>query len=100
MKALGLIPFFLLGYVVVYVVYQRFFSPLAHIPGPFSASLSRWWLVKKTRGGQLHRDMIRQHEKYGHLVRTAPDEVSVADPRAIKKIYGMDRIFDAVISVG
>ena len=91
MLTLSLIPFLLLGYVAVYVVYQRFFSPLAGIPGPFSASLSRWWLVKKTRGGQMHRDMIMLHDHYGPLVRIAPDEVSVVDPTAIKKIYGTTR---------
>ena len=37
----------------------------------------------------MHRDMIRLHDQYGPLVRTAPDEVSVADAAAIKKIYGM-----------
>lgn len=92
MLTLSLIPCLVLVYVAVYAVYQRFLSPLAGIPGPFSASLSRWWLVKKTRGGQMHRDIIRLHDHYGPLVRTAPNEVSVADPTTIKKIYGAIRV--------
>ena len=32
--------------------------------------------------------MIRLHKKYGSLVRTGPDEVSVSDLSAIKAIYG------------
>ena len=32
--------------------------------------------------------MISLHARYGHLVRTGPDEVSVSDLTAIKKIYG------------
>ena len=73
---------------VVYIIYQRFISDLAKIPGPFAASLSRWWLVKYTRRGDLHRQTLRLHETYGPLVRLAPNEVSVADPSAIKQIYG------------
>lgn len=37
----------------------------------------------------MHRQLINLHEQYGPLVRTGPNEVSVADPAAIKKIYGM-----------
>ncbi len=73
----------------VYVAYQRYFSHLASIPGPFSASLSRYWLVKHTRRGDMHREMLRMHGAYGPLVRTGPNEISVVDPPAIKKIYGM-----------
>lgn len=32
--------------------------------------------------------MIALHKKHGKLVRTAPNEVSIADPTAIKTIYG------------
>lgn len=71
-----------------YVVYLRFLSPLSSIPGPFSASLSRLWLLKHSWDGDMHRTMIALHAKYGKLVRTAPDEVSVSDLNAIKKIYG------------
>jgi hypothetical protein len=71
-----------------YVIYLRFFSPLSAIPGPFSASVSRLWLLKHSWDGDMHRTMIRLHAKHGKLVRTAPDEVSVSDLSAIKKIYG------------
>lgn len=73
---------------VVYLIYESLFTPLARIPGPFAASLSRWWLVKHTRRGDLHRKTIQLHEKYGPLVRIAPNELSVANPSAIKQIYG------------
>ena len=32
--------------------------------------------------------MIDLHQRYGKLVRTGPNEVSVSDLAAIKKIYG------------
>ena len=79
--------------VAAYVVYQRYISGLAAIPGPVAASLSRWWLVKYTRQGDLHRQTLRLHEYYGPLVRIAPNEVSVANPSAIKQIYGEPRAY-------
>ncbi|KAI9677353.1 MAG: hypothetical protein M1822_008160 [Bathelium mastoideum] len=36
----------------------------------------------------MHRTLIALHEKHGKLVRTGPNEVSVADPGAIKIMYG------------
>ena len=75
--------------LLLYIVYQRLISPLSSISGPFEASLSKWWLIKRTRKGDFHRQIVRLHAAYGPLVRTGPNEVSVADPAAIKKIYGM-----------
>ena len=36
----------------------------------------------------MHRKMIDLHAKYGTLVRTGPNEISVSDLDAIKTIYG------------
>ena len=71
-----------------YVVYLHFLSPTSSIPGPFFASISRLWLLKHSWDGDMHRTMITLHAKHGKLVRTGPDEVSVSDLTAIKKIYG------------
>jgi hypothetical protein len=77
-----LVPF------LAHAIYLRFLSPLSSIPGPLSASLSRLWLLKHSWDGDMHRTMITLHAKHGKLVRTGPDEVSVSDLTAIKKIYG------------
>ncbi len=79
---------------VGYVLYQCFFSPLANVPGPLLAKLTRFWLVHKTLKGNLHRELVHLHSLYGSLVRIAPDEISVAEPTAFKKIYGMIRSFE------
>lgn len=73
----------------LYVVYCRFWSPLAGIPGPFAASLSRLWLVQQSRAGKMHRTMIDLHSRHGEIVRIGPNEVSVTNPEVIKKIYGL-----------
>ena len=84
-QLLYLLPILLFA---IYVAYQRFFSPLAGIPGPFGASLSRLWIVKHSWQGNMHRQMIDLHSKYGKIIRTGPNEVSVADVKALKAIYG------------
>lgn len=84
-----LLPALLLFVIPLYIyVSNRVLSPLARVPGPFWASLSRLWITKMSWDGQTHRDMIALHKKYGKLVRIAPGEVSVSDLEATKKIYG------------
>lgn len=91
-----LLPFFLFA---IYVVYQRVFSPLARIPGPFGASLSRLWIAKHSWQGDMHRQMLFLHSKYGHVVRTGPNEVSVADVNALKTIYGRFPVLSTTYSI-
>lgn len=79
---------FFIGSLVAYVIYQRVFHPLASVPGPFWASLTRLWITKHSWDGDMHRTMIALHAKHGALVRNGPNEVSVADLAAIKTIYG------------
>ncbi|KAK9784239.1 hypothetical protein SCARD494_13023 [Seiridium cardinale] len=78
-----------LGVCTVTVLTKRFFNdPLRSYPGPLFASLSRipfvYWSI---RGDQPFR--IKDiHDKYGDVVRVAPDELSFRSPRAWKDIYG------------
>lgn len=60
---------------LLYVVYQRLFSPLANIPGPYLASITRLWLAYNTWRGGTHEFLPALHRKYGPVVRIAPDEV-------------------------
>lgn len=79
---------------ISYTIYQRHFSPLANIPGPFLASLTSLWLAHAYRRGDWHHYSIRLHKTYGPIVRVAPGAVDVGgdDPAAtaatIKTIYG------------
>lgn len=61
--------------LVTYFLYQLFFSPLAGIPGPLLAKVSRLWMIRRARRGDMHRTMIALHRKHGGLVRTGPNEV-------------------------
>ena len=78
-------PLILLSLCIVPLAYYWVFGgPLGAIPGPLSARLSRVWLIKHSWQGDMHRTMIGLHKKYGKLVRTGPNEVSVSDLLAIK----------------
>ena len=67
--------------------FHAFGGPLGQIPGPLDARFSRLWMIKKSWQGDMHRTMIELHRKHGKLVRTGPNEVSVIDLSAIKRIY-------------
>ncbi|XPS73243.1 hypothetical protein M3J09_005393 [Ascochyta lentis] len=72
----------------VALAYTFLTDPLRKIPGPLAARFSRLWMVQRSRSGNMHTTMIALHSKHGKLVRTAPNEVSISDPAAIKTIYG------------
>lgn len=74
---------------LVSILYQAHFSPLSKIPGPFLAKYSRLWLAYHGFKGDFHTLLVELHETYGDLVRIGPDELSVADVEAVRKIYGI-----------
>ncbi|KAK3331258.1 benzoate 4-monooxygenase cytochrome P450 [Apodospora peruviana] len=67
-------------------IYRRHFSPIADIPGPFLASFTRLWHILRILNGDQNLELIRQHDKHGHFVRIAPNEISVSHPEGVKKI--------------
>ncbi len=77
---------FISSFLVIYL--GAFSGPLGKIPGPSSARLSRLWMVKHSWDGDMHRKMHELHRKNGKIIRTGPNEVSVSDLSASKKIYG------------
>lgn len=83
------VPISVLGLLCLLSVlyFLAFGGPLGPIPGPLGARFSRLWMIKHSWQGDMHRTMIKLHQKYGNLVRTGPNEVSVVDLSATKKIY-------------
>ena len=61
------------------IVYRIAFHPLRNIPGPFLAKLTGHWRNDRTWRGTWHDDILQLHERYGRVVRIAPNEVSVVD---------------------
>ncbi|KAH7386602.1 isotrichodermin C-15 hydroxylase [Cadophora sp. MPI-SDFR-AT-0126] len=82
----------LLGAIVligaVNLVYQRYFSPLSHIPGPWWAG-STFLYCRLLSDGTFNKKVQELHEKYGDVVRVAPREVSfICGEVAWDEIYG------------
>ena len=88
----------LLLYALVRVIYNVFFHPLSHFPGPRGAACTRWWLAYMELGRGVSLSTLRAdlHQKYGTLstlplfliarltlaqgdiIRIAPNEVNSA----------------------
>ncbi|KAH8706093.1 cytochrome P450 3A17 [Phaeosphaeriaceae sp. PMI808] len=69
-------------YYTALIIYRLFFHPLAKVPGPKLLAISS--LPKGIRlnlFGLWFRDVSELHEKYGRIIRTAPNEIAVdGDP--------------------
>ncbi|KAJ6024765.1 hypothetical protein N7540_005562 [Penicillium herquei] len=87
-EAFGLIGFTLLLYFVFNATYCAFFHPLSKHPGPWHLAISnipnRW----STISGNSSYWLFNLHNRYGPVVRVAPNEISYSDPQAWLDIYG------------
>ncbi|RBA18229.1 hypothetical protein FPRO05_10524 [Fusarium proliferatum] len=72
---------------------------LKHIPGPFWATVTEFWLMRKIWKGESWMDIeLRLHEEYGDVVRWGPRNVLFSDPAVIPIIYGTHNVFSKVIN--
>lgn len=76
-------------YLLVLAVYRLYFSPLAHLPGPKLAALTKFyeayyeiWLQ-----GQFSFHLDHLHERYGPIVRITPEEVHIRDSAFWDTLY-------------
>lgn len=74
-------------YLLVYIIYQRFFHPLAKYPGPFLASVTDLWQVHQFLTLRQPYHLTELHAKYGAFVRYGPDKLSITAEDAIPIIY-------------
>lgn len=92
-QSLYLLSAAICAYIIYHAVYLYFISPLCKIPGPWYASLTKWWMVYKTMKGIRAKTIHDLHERYGPWVRISPNEVSTCDSEAIVPIYGVNSDF-------
>jgi cytochrome P450 len=68
-------------------IYFIFFHPLSKFPGPKLWAISRLpWAFTVIRG-DLWQTLGKLHDRYGPVVRIAPDELTTISPNAWKEIY-------------
>ncbi|GAB7363733.1 hypothetical protein MBLNU230_g4301t1 [Neophaeotheca triangularis] len=66
-------------------IYRRFFHPLAKVPGPFLASVTK--LYQSYYNARFYLQIEKLHQQYGPIVRITPNEVHFTDPENYDKIY-------------
>lgn len=77
-----------LALLVLAVRLLRNYLRLKSIPGPFLAQFTDLWRSRAQNSPNFGFKMLELHRKYGPLVRTGPNFVSVSDPAAVPIIYG------------
>ncbi|KAL0937451.1 toxin biosynthesis cytochrome p450 [Colletotrichum truncatum] len=88
MALLGIISFSVILGLVAKCVYNAFFHPLRHYPGPKLAGVTRAYYLWYDIRGISHWKVKEWHEKYGEVVRIAPGELSYVSGQAWQTIYG------------
>ncbi|KAI0052784.1 putative cytochrome P450 [Auriscalpium vulgare] len=86
----------LITYQVLLVIYNLYFHPLAHFPGPRAAAATEIWLPYRElyKRESLSDLRIRLHKKYGDIIRIAPNELHFARPTVYNEIYNMKNRWD------
>ena len=81
----------LIGLFILYIsrkiVHNLYLHPLARFPGPRIAAITDLWYTIAFVGGDVHKTITRAHQKYGDVVRVAPNELSFRSPEAFQEIY-------------
>ncbi|KAL7908177.1 cytochrome P450 [Trichoderma velutinum] len=79
---------YFLGLFASIAVYRLFFHRLRRFPGPFAAKLTKFYGPYSARGGKSHIKFVELFEKYGDIVRIAPNELIVLSTDAQQKVHG------------
>ncbi|KAK3301896.1 cytochrome P450 [Chaetomium strumarium] len=87
----GFAVLFACGFIAVNIcqgIYNLFFHPLAKLPGPRTSAWSNIPYSYWFHSGRMPYKILALHEKYGSVVRVAPNEVSFNSPQSWNDIYG------------
>ncbi|KAI1129661.1 cytochrome P450 monooxygenase [Nemania abortiva] len=77
----------ILAYGIWRAIYNVYFHPLRHFPGPPLAAVSDFFKLWILSTRQNHTLSITAHAKYGPILRAAPNLLSVNDPHMLPLIY-------------
>ncbi|KAH7079455.1 cytochrome P450 [Paraphoma chrysanthemicola] len=84
--AIGVVCASLLAYLVRLV---RQWRRLAHVPGPFWASLSKGWMVRESLKMRQPTTFKELNDTYGSLVRVGPNELITDDPDVMRRMMAV-----------
>ncbi|KAF9886735.1 hypothetical protein FE257_011112 [Aspergillus nanangensis] len=79
---------FFAGLYISILAYRVVWHPLQRFPGPPLARLSNLWHLHQIRRSDNYLWIQKLHAKYGPIVRTGPNNLSVNDASAIPIVLG------------
>ncbi|TGZ77922.1 cytochrome P450 [Ascodesmis nigricans] len=81
------LPILLLATWLANAIYNIFFHPLSHIPGPFWGKITNFqFILAYIRGRDVEWDR-RNFESYGDVYRTAPNLLVFSNPAYLPLVY-------------
>ncbi|KAJ9131801.1 Cytochrome P450 family protein [Pleurostoma richardsiae] len=81
------LPCLLVAALLCRCVYCLYIHPLSSVPGPRLAACSSLWLAWHTFIGDECTTIYRLHQRYGPVLRIAPNDVDIANGDAVEPIY-------------
>ena len=81
-------------YFVTVAAYRLFLHPLHSVPGPWYAAISIFWITTHILRLRRCRAIDELVQKYGPVVRVAPNEVIFVDVPTLKVVYGVSSKLD------
>ncbi|CAI0641783.1 unnamed protein product [Colletotrichum noveboracense] len=88
------------AYMLLSTILAGLRSPLSHVPGPWHTRFCRWRLKASRLTGTRMTYIYNLHQKYGKLVRVAPNEISCVDLDSVIRVYKMGGGFEKAQWVG
>ncbi|KAI0185628.1 cytochrome P450 [Xylaria flabelliformis] len=79
---------YLSGLLASIAIYRLYFHPLRLFPGPRLAALSKLWHVWKCRDSRDYQILESWRRRYGIIVRTGPNELTLFHPAAHEVMDG------------
>lgn len=67
----------------------RSYRRLSHIPGPYSAHFSKWWMIRATAAGEMPFRLADVCRQCGSLVRIGPNHLVTDDAETLRMINGL-----------
>ncbi|KAI1133306.1 cytochrome P450, partial [Nemania abortiva] len=81
---------FLGGLYSSLVIFRIFFHPLHKFAGPLGCKISSAWFATYVRKQDAFRQLLKLHQEHGSVVRIGSNDLSIAHPKAVQAIYGLD----------
>ncbi|KAL1860629.1 hypothetical protein Daus18300_009119 [Diaporthe australafricana] len=81
-------------YAVGRIIYNVFLHPLASIPGPRLAAITRLWLLTTDASGDSSAHILKWHQAYSSVIHVASNELSIFDIDVyLSEIYAQNTKF-------